>query len=263
MSEVTDKRYEIKVYMARCSNSNGPFSILQLGGETTSEVQVGIDNDNTLLLRVGNCHLLVVDQDSLRSLLHTEDSNDGDLYTERVPERSLGSESSVGVLERDLSACLWVDRNTVIHIKRTGGLAVGTDGYKDLKVGLAQGGRRHGAGSPERENRPSTDVHRDFCVADVLQGNVLALTFSLVVSLEIVEGLLREVCSDGSGVLLADGRDENGIAEEELEIDAVCSRVLGEYMPEGVQNRCTVEVSFVEGSEEVIQESVSEEAGDE
>ena len=238
------------------------FSILQLGGETISEVQVGIDNDNTLLLRVGNCHLLVVDQDSLRSLLHTEKSNDRDLYTERVPKRSIGGESPVGVPERDLSACLWVDRNTIVHIKRTGSSAVSTDGHEDLKVGLAQGGRRHSARSPERENRPSTDVHGDFCVVDVLQGNVLALTFSLVISLEIVEGLFREVCSDGSGVLLADGRDENGIAEEELEIDAVCSRVLGEYVPEGVQDRCTVEVSFVESSEEVIQESVSE-TGDE
>jgi len=101
-------------------------------------------------------------------------------------------------------------------------------------------------------------VHRDLRVVDILEGNVLALTFDLFISLEIVEGLLREVCSDGSRVLLADGRNENGIAEEELEIDAVGSRVLGEYVPEGMQDRCTVEVGLVEGSEEVIQESVSE-----
>ena len=238
------------------------FSI-QLDSETISEVEVGIDNDNTLLLRTGNCHLLVVDQHSLRSVLHTEESDGRDLYIERVLERSLRGESSVGVLERDLSACLWADRNTVVHIKRTSGLAVGTDGYEDLKVGLAQGSRCHGARSPERENRPSTDMHRDLRVVDVLEGDVLALTVDLVISLEIVEELLREVCSDGSRVLLADWRNENRIAEEELEIDAVCSRVLGEYVPERVQNRCTVEVSFVEGSEEVIQESVSErETGD-
>ena len=153
---------------------------------------------------------------------------------------------------------MWVDRNAIVHVERTGSLAVGTDGHEDLKVGLAQGSRRHSARIPERENRPSTDVHRDLCVIDILEGNVLALPFDLFVGLEIIEGLIREVCSDGSRVLLADGRNENGIAEEELEIDAVCGLVLGEYVPKGVQNRCTVEVSFVEGSEEVIQESVSE-----
>ena len=100
-------------------------------------------------------------------------------------------------------------------------------------------------------------MHRDLRVVDILEGNVLALAFDLFIGLEIVEGLLRKVCSDGSRVLLADGRNENGIAEEELEIDAVGSLVLGEYVPEGVQDRCTVEVSLVEGSEEVIQESVS------
>ena len=70
-------------------------------------------------------------------------------------------------------------------------------------------------------------MHGDLCVVYVLEGNILALTFGLVVSLEIVENLLREVCGDGSCVLLANGRNENGVTEEELEIDAICSRVLG------------------------------------
>ena len=102
------------------------------------------------------------------------------------------------------------------------------------------------------------------CIVDVIEGDILALTFDLVVSREIVEGLLRKVCSDRGHVLLGDGGNEDGIAEEELEVDAVGSRVLGEYVPERVQDWCTVEVGLVEGGEEVIQESVSgREAGNE
>ena len=82
------------------------------------------------------------------------------------------------------------------------------------------------------------------------------MTFDLVVSLEIV-GLLRKVCSDRSRVPLGDRRNRDGVTEEDLEIDTVCSLVFGEYMPEGVQNRCAIEVGLVEGSKEVIQESVS------
>ena len=100
-------------------------------------------------------------------------------------------------------------------------------------------------------------MDRYLCEVDVIEGDILALTFNLVVSLEIVEGLLRKVCSDGGRVLLGYRRNKDGITKEELEIDAVCSLVLGEYMPEGVENWCAVEVGFVEGSKEVIQESVS------
>ena len=100
-------------------------------------------------------------------------------------------------------------------------------------------------------------MNRDLGIVDVIECNVLALALNLVVSLEIVEGLLRDVCSDGSGVLLGNWGNENGIAKEELEIDAKCGRVLGEYVPERMKNWCTVKVSLVECSEEVIQESVS------
>ena len=101
-------------------------------------------------------------------------------------------------------------------------------------------------------------MNRDLCDVDVLERDVLALTFDLVVSLEIIEGLFRNVCSDGSSVLLGDRRNENRFTKEELEIDTVCSGVLGKCVPERVQNWCTVEVCLVEGSKEVIEESVSE-----
>ena len=94
------------------------------------------------------------------------------------------------------------------------------------------------------------------CVVDVLECNVLTLPLDLVVSLEIVEGRIREVCGNRGSVLLSDGRNEDRITEEELEIDGVCGRVLRENMPEGVQYRCAVEVGLMEGSEEVIQESI-------
>ena len=229
--------------------------ILQLNSETTNEVQVKFDNNNTLLLRVGNLHL-PVDHYSLWCLLYAEESNGRDLNTECVVERSIDGQSSIDVLERHLSACRWVDRNAVVHVERTSGLSVSTNGHEDLKVSLAQSRRRHRTRSPQREDRSSTDVNGDLRKVDVIERDVLTLTLDFVVGLEIVEVLLREVRSDRGHVLLGNGRNENGITEEELEIDAICSGVLGEYVPEGMENGCTVKVGLVERSEEVIQESV-------
>ena len=65
-------------------------------------------------------------------------------------------------------------RNTAIHVKRSGGLAINTNGHEDVKVGLAQVGRCHGAGSPERENRVSTNMDRDLREIDILKGNIWA-----------------------------------------------------------------------------------------
>ena len=232
------------------------FSILQLDSEIASERQVGVNDDNPLL-RTGSLHFLPVEQHPPGRLLQAEEPDGGDVDTERVFERSLSGKNCVGVLERDLSVRRWVERNTVIYVKRTSGLVVSADGHEDLKVILAQGGCRHSTGGPKREDRSSTDVDRYLGEVDIIKGDIMALTFDLVISLEVVEGLLRKVCSDGSRVLLGDGRNKDGITEEELEIDAVCSLVLGEHMPEGVQNRRTVEVGLVEGSREVIQEPVS------
>ena len=77
-------------------------------------------------------------------------------------------------------------------------------------------------------------MNRDLRSVDVIEPDILTLTLNFVVGLE------------------------NGITEEELEIDAICSGVLGEYVPEGMENGCTVKMDLVERSEEVIQESVSD-----
>ena len=86
-------------------------------------------------------------------------------------------------------------------------------------------------------------------VVDVLECDVLGLALNLFVSLEIVKSRVREICSNRGNVFLGDGGNENRITEEELKIDAVCSRILGEKVPEGVQDRCAVEVCLVEGGE--------------
>ena len=118
-------------------------------------------------------------------------------------------------------------RHTIARMKRAGGLPISTNGHEDLKVGLAQVTRHRGAGSPERENQPSTNLARGPHEVDILKGSVLALICDGLVSLEVLEALLGQVRSDGSHVLLSNERDEDGIAEEELEIDAVRSLVLG------------------------------------
>ena len=105
-------------------------------------------------------------------------------------------------------------------------------------------------------------MDRNLCVVDVVECDILALALKRIVGCEIVEGRVREVRGDRGNVLLSNGRDENRIAEEELEIDAICSWILGEEVPKGMQNWCAVQVGFMEGGEEVIKEPVpTREAG--
>ena len=57
---------------------------------------------------------------------------------------------------------------------------------------------------------------------DVGEGDGSALTLQGSEGFEVVEDIFGEVSGDGGGVLVRNGRNEDAVAEEELEVDREC-----------------------------------------
>ena len=100
-------------------------------------------------------------------------------------------------------------------------------------------------------------MHRDSGIINVIEGDVLALALQWFKSEEVVEDVLGEVGGDGSDVLVRNWRDKDRIAVEELKVNGESVVILRILVPERVEDRRAVGICLVEGSVDIIHETVT------
>lgn len=122
-------------------------------------------------------------------------------------------------------------------------------------------GRRVPALRPHRDDGAAADVQRDLGEADVRQLHLLALAFDDLVRVEVVKAVVGKVDGDARLVLLRHRRDEEGIAEEELQVVAEGVRVVRVEKEEWVQRGRAVDALLLRGRVEVVKEAVPDVEG--
>lgn len=203
------------------------------------------------------CKFLPLHIDALRSFSNTQENDSSNFNTQIISERALDAQQTVVICEGEVGTRARCERYSVVDVKRAFGCAITSDSNEDLKVSCSELFSGHSAVSSQRQDGSTTDVNWDLGKSDVIQGDRFALSLDNGVILKVVEYVVGEVDVDGCGIFFGYRGNEDGITEEELEVDTEGVGVLGVFVPEGVQHGCSVEASLVESGEDVIDQTIS------
>lgn len=163
-----------------------------------------------------------IDLNFPRSPRDTNEAHISNIYIQRVTECPFGSERALLVAELHLRSRFLRDGDAVVCVQRARSLVLSIRGNHDLEVRVPQLCRGHCPDCPQREHSAPANVHRYRGKVYVVEQHGLAFSVEGFVGQEVVEDILREVRSDGSGVFVCDRGDQDGITKEELKIDREC-----------------------------------------
>ncbi len=200
--------------------------------------------------------LLRVHLHALRRRRDVQDAYPRKVHTERIVKLAFGDEGAVMVIKLDEGGRMLLDRYSVIGVQLPRRLAVCTGGNDELEVRLPQLLGGHGALLTERQDDTALDMYGDIGIVDI-ESFVLALTIERLEREEVVEDVLGEVSGDGGSVFVGNGRDKDGVAVEELEVDGEGVVVLWVLVPERVEDGGAVNVGLVEGGVDVVRQTVT------
>lgn len=126
-----------------------------------------------------------------------------------------------------------------------------------LKVLLAELSGGVGGLDAQGQDGTAADEERDGRDVDVADDMVGGTTVNARVSVPVVEDVIREIDADAGAPLLRDGGDDDAGAEEVLQLEGEGGRVVGVVEEHGAHGRRAVGVLAVQGSVDVVQQTVA------
>jgi len=167
------------------------------------------------------------------------------------------AERAVVVGESDHRSGRLLDAVTVIEVQRASSLVRSVRRDPQHKVLLPQLGSRVCGFSAQRQDGSAADVEGDGVETDVGQVDHASVSLDALAGPVVVEDFVGEVDGYGGGVLFQHGRDEDGVAVEELVFDCEGVGVGGVVEPQGVQAGLSGGGLAVEGSVKVVEQPVA------